>query len=155
MNFERIKQIAVLNNLKIWAVKVWQEVEIHEKIKEWKNERIWKFKGLIIKVKKGNSHDGTFTVRGKVLWITVEKIYPLSSNIIEKIILLDEKKLKRAKLYYIRGKIGKEARLKSLLSWEISGKRWTEIEKIDIKVNLVKTETKENSKEEVSLEKTE
>jgi len=140
MNFERIKQIAALNNLKIWNVKPWQEVEIHEKIKEWKNERVWKFKGLIIKVNKKNSHDGTFIVIGKVLWVAIEKIYPLSTNIIDKIILLDEKRIRRAKLYYIREKIGKNARLKSLLLWKSSSKRWTEIEKVEIKANLPKKE---------------
>lgn len=147
MNFERIKQIAALNDLKIWNVKVWQEVEIHERIKDWKNERIWKFKGLIIKVKKWNSHDGTFTIRWKVLWISVEKIYPLCSNAIEKIILLDKKKIRRAKLYFIREKIGKSARLKSLLTWEKSSKRWIEIEKTKINTSLSKTEIKEESVE--------
>jgi len=155
MNFERIKQIAALNNLKIWNVKPWQEVEIHEKATEWKNKRIWKFKGLIIKVNKKNSHDGTFTVMWKVLWVSVEKIYPLSTNIIDKIILLDEKKIKRAKLYYIREKIGKDARLKSLLSWDKSSKRWIEIEKIEIKANLPKKEVKEEVKTEVLVKEAE
>ncbi len=149
MNFERIKQLAALNNLKIWDVKPWQEVEVHERIKEWKNERIWRFKWLIIKVNKKNSHDGTFVVRGKVLWITVEKIYPMSTNIIEKIVLLDEKKIRRSKLYFIREKIGKGARLKSLLVWDKANKRWVEIEKIDINANLPKEEKVEENKEEV------
>lgn len=148
MNFERIKQIATLNNLKIWNVKPWQEVEIYEKIKEWKNERIWKFKGLIIKVNKKNSHDGTFTVRWKVLWVGVEKIYPMSTNIIDKIILLDEKKIRRSKLYFIREKIWKDARLQSLLVWKNTSKRWVEIEKLEIKVNLPKEEKKEEIKSE-------
>ena len=88
MNFERIKQIAALyNNAEIWDVKEWQEVEIHERIKDGNNERIWRFKGLIISVNKPNSHDGTFTVRGKVLNIDVEKTYPLSSQTIKEIIL--------------------------------------------------------------------
>lgn len=142
MNFERIKQIAALNDCQIWNIKVWQEVEIHEKITEWKNERIWKFKGLVIKVKKPTSHDGTFTVRWKVLWISVEKVYPLSTNIIDKIIILDEKKIRRSKLYFIREKVWKGAKLKSLLIGEKSSKKWVEIERLPIKANLPKIEKK-------------
>ena len=146
MNFERIKQIAALyNNAEIWDVKVWQEVEIHERIKEGNNERIWRFKGLIIRVKKPNSHDGTFTVRGKVVGIDVEKTYPLSSQTIKEIILLDEKKIRRSKLYFIREKVGKDARLKSLLTWEKSYERGKKIEKRQI---AVVAETKEETTEE-------
>ena len=130
MNFERIKKIAALhNNAEVWDVKPGQEIEIHEKIKDGNNERIWKFKGLIIKVKHPNLHNGTFTVRGKVLGIDVEKVYPLNSTSIEKIILLDEKKIRRSKLYYIREKVGKDARLKSLLQGERSYERGNEIKK--------------------------
>ena len=130
MNFERIKKIAALhNNAEVWDVKPGQEIEIHEKIKDGNNERIWRFKGLIIKVKHPNLHNGTFTVRGKVLGIDVEKVYPLNSTSIEKIILLDEKKIRRSKLYYIREKIGKDARLKSLLQGERSYERGNEIKK--------------------------
>jgi len=132
MNFERIKKLSSLYNVQLWNVEPGQEVEIHEKIKEWNNERIWRFRWLIIKVKKPNLHDGTFTVRGKVLWIDVEKVYPLSSTSIEKIILLDKKRIRRAKLYYIRDKVGKKARLKSLLQWEKSSQRGREIWKRNI-----------------------
>jgi large subunit ribosomal protein L19 len=78
---------------------------------------------LIIRVKNPNLHTWTFTVRGKVLWIDVEKTYPLSYDKIEKIILLDEKKVRRAKLYFIRNKVWKAARLKSLLQGERSSER--------------------------------
>lgn len=156
MNFERIRQIAALNECRLWNVKVWQEVEIHERIKEWWNERIWRFKWLIIKVKKANSHDGTFTIRWKSLWANVEKVYPISTNIIEKIIILDEKKVRRAKLYFIRHKVWKGARLKSLLAWTKSSRRWMEIEKLPIKINLKeaseKTETQKEVKENNEVE---
>ena len=151
MNFERIKQIAALyNNAEIWDVKVGQEVEIHERIKDGNNERVWRFKGLIIRVKKPNSHDGTFTVRGKVLNIDVEKTYPLASTSIEEIILLDEKKIRRSKLYFIREKVGKDARLKSLLTGERSYERGNKIWKRKI-VELAST--KEEVKEETTEEK--
>ncbi len=151
MNFERIKQIAALyNNAEIWDVKEGQEVEIHERIKDGNNERIWRFKWLIIRVNKPNSHDGTFTVRGKVLNNNIEKTYPLSSESIKEIILLDEKKIKRAKLYFIREKIGKDARLKSLLTGERSYERGKKIEKrkiVDVKAS---DEVKEEKTEEKS-----
>lgn len=144
MNFELIKKVAALhNNAEVWDVKPGQEVEIHEKIKDGNNERTWRFKGLIIKVKHPNLHTGTFTVRGKVLGVDVEKVYPLNSTSIEKIILLDEKKIRRAKLYFIRNKVGKAARLKSLLQGEKSSLRWTEIKKRKIaNVETAKTTEK-------------
>ncbi len=153
MNFERIKKLAqVYNNAEVWNVKPGQEVEIYEKIKEGNNERIWRFKWLVIKVKHPNLHTGSFTVRWKVLWITVEKIYPLSSTSIEKIVLLDEKKIRRAKLYFIRNKIGKAARLKSLLQWERSSERWKIIEKKPILnvENKIKEEKKEVKEKKIS-----
>jgi large subunit ribosomal protein L19 len=145
MNFERIKKLAALhNNAEIWDVKPGQEVEIHEEIKDGNNTRTWRFKGLIIKVKHPNLHTGTFTVRGKVLGVTVEKVYPLNSTSIKKIILLDEKKIRRAKLYFIREKIGKAARLKSLLQGERSSERGKEIQKRPIIANTQK-ETQEQA----------
>jgi len=152
MNFERIKQIAAIyNNAEVWDVKVGQEIEIHERIKDGNNERIWRFKGLIIKVKKPNSHDGTFTIRGKVLGIDIERTYPLCSTSIEEIILLDEKKIRRSKLYFIREKIGKDARLKSLLTGERSYERGKKIEKRKI-VELTTVNEETNETEEAKTE---
>ena len=153
MNFEQIKQLAsIYNNTQVWDVKPGYEIEIHEKIKEGNNERIWKFKWLVIKVSKPNSHDGTFTVRWKVLGINIEKTYPLCSEAIQEIILLDKKKIRRAKLYFIRDKIGKDARLKSLLIGEKSYERGRKIEK-----RKISAEVKQNNevKEEIKEEKTE
>jgi len=147
MNFERIKQLASIYENKIWDVKVWQEVEIHEKITDGKNTRIWRFKWLIIKVKNPNSHTWTFTVRGKVVGVDVEKVYPLSSTTIQKILLLDEKRVRRSKLYYIREKIGKDARLKSLLTGERSYERGTEISKRELNVSKVENKGIEKTEE--------
>lgn len=73
---------------------------------------------MVIKVKKPGSADGTFTIRGQVAGQTIEKIYPLSFPKFEKIILLDEYKVRKSKLYYIRDKVGKAARMKSKISAE-------------------------------------
>lgn len=114
MNIERLKHFYDKNGAKIVDIKPGMNVEIHEKDVE--TNRIWRFKCLVIKVKKPNHADGTFTVRGTVAGLTVEKIYPLSFNKFDKIILLDEYKVRRAKLYYIRDKVGKDARFKSKIT---------------------------------------
>ncbi|NOZ44199.1 MAG: 50S ribosomal protein L19 [bacterium] len=69
----------------------------------------------MIKVRKPQHPDGTFTVRGAVARSTIEKIYPLSFDKFDKVLLLDEYKVRRSKLYYIREKVGKSAKMKSLL----------------------------------------
>ena len=71
---------------------------------------------MVIKVKKPNNDDGSFTIRGTVAGNEIEKIYPLSLKKKKKVILLDEYKVRRAKLYYIREKVGKDARMKSKIT---------------------------------------
>ena len=116
MHFGRLKALYDKSENPILAIKSWQQLEIHEKVWEWDNTRIWKFKGLVIKVAKPNHPDGTFTIRGTSSGLTIEKIYPLSYKKFEKVILLDEFKTRRSKLYYIREKVGKDAKFKSKLS---------------------------------------
>jgi large subunit ribosomal protein L19 len=98
------------------SVKVWQQIEIQEKIGEWNNARTWKFKGLVIKVKNPNQSVWSFTVRGTSSGMTIEKIYPLSYTKFVKVTLLDEYKIRKAKLYYIRDKVGKASRMKSIIT---------------------------------------
>lgn len=136
MNHERIKQIALKKWYKLWNVKPWQYLEIHEKVKEWKNERIWKFRGLVIKTRKPNSHTGSFTIRWKVVGTIVEKVYPFICSSIVDIKILDEYKIRRSKLYYIRDKVGKAARFTSILD---SAKRDDSLGFNELK--LIKTET--------------
>lgn len=116
MNFERLKHFYDNNGSKILDIKPGIYIEIHEKDVE--TNRIWRFKCLVIKVKKPSHADGSFTVRGMVAGVEIEKIYPLSFNNFDKIILLDEYKVRRAKLYYIREKVGKDARFKSKITAE-------------------------------------
>jgi large subunit ribosomal protein L19 len=123
MNFERIKALQEKNNVSLLDVQPGMFLEIHEKL-EGDNNRVWRFKGLIIKVKKPQNADGSFTIRGNVAGVDVEKIYPLSFTKFEKVTLLDDYKIRKAKLYYIREKIGKDARMKSKIS---SDKRNTSI----------------------------
>jgi len=130
MNFDRIKKVIEKNNYSVIDVKPGQLLEIHEKIWEGDNNRIWKFKWLVIKVQKPNHADGTFIVRWMVADVSVEKIYPLSFNKFDKVILLDEFKARKSKLYYLRDKVGKAAKMKSMIK---QGDRKADILKKDAK----------------------
>ena len=87
-------------------------VRVHQKIKEGEKERIQIFEGLIIKISHGHGANKTFTVRKVVEGIGVEKIFPLYSPNIAKIEVTKKSKVRRAKLYYMRSRFGKSARLK-------------------------------------------
>lgn len=118
MEYTKIKAISEKVTHPIVDIKPGMSLEIHEKVWDGDNNRIWKFKCLVIKVKKPNNIDWSFTVRWHISWIDVEKIYPLSFTKFEKIVLLDEYKVRKSKLYYIREKVGKSARMKSKITAE-------------------------------------
>jgi len=86
-------------------------VRIHERFKEGDKERSGTFEGLVLARKHGSEPGATFTVRGTVAGVGVEKVYPIHSPRIAKVdILSTPKKIKRSKLYYIRGLSKKETR---------------------------------------------
>jgi large subunit ribosomal protein L19 len=114
MNTSRLKKLADQRHYHLLPVKTGYQIEIQEKVGEGNNQRIWKFKWLVIKVKKPNHADGTFTIRWKTAGMTIEKIYPLSFPSFEKVTLIDVYKLRQARIYYIRDKVGKWARMKSI-----------------------------------------
>lgn len=89
-------------------------VNVHVKIVEGTKERIQLFQGVVIQRKNGNSTGESFTVRKISNGIGVERIFPILSPSIEKIEVLRRGKVRRAKLYYLRGKHGKAARIKEL-----------------------------------------
>ena len=124
MNYDRLKNIYTKRTGAILPIKVGMVLEIHENIWEWDIKRIWKFKWLVIKVKKPSHPDGTFTIRWEVARMTIEKIYPLSFPNFDKVLLLDDYKIRRSKLYYIRDKVGKDARFKSIIE---NTQRWTDL----------------------------
>jgi len=93
-------------------IKSGQTVRVYQKIKEAGKERIQPFEGLVIATKHGRGLDGTFTVRKIAQGVGVERIYPLHSPTIDKIEILKMAKVRRAKLYYMRGRFGKRARMK-------------------------------------------
>jgi large subunit ribosomal protein L19 len=96
------------------AFNVGDTVKVHFKIVEGKTERIQLYEGLVICFK--NSGIGrTFTVRKNSYGVGVERVFPLHSPRIDKVEVIRPGKVRRAKLYYIREKIGKAAKIKTLI----------------------------------------
>ncbi len=86
-------------------------VRVHVKIKEGDKYRIQVFEGIVLALKR-HGISSTFTVRKVSSGYGVERIFPLHSPIIEKVEVVKEGKVRRARLYYLRGRRGKAARLK-------------------------------------------
>lgn len=96
------------------AFKVGDTVKVHFRIVEGKNERIQIYEGLVICFK--NAGVGrTFTVRKNSYGVGVERVFPLHSPRIANVELVRPGRVRRAKLYYIREKIGKAAKIKTLI----------------------------------------
>ena len=96
---------------KIPSFKAGDTVSVYYKIKERQKERIQIFEGLVIS-RKGTSIKETFTVRKISYGVGTERIFPIHSKQIEKIKVLRKGKVRRAKLYYIRGLSKKASRIK-------------------------------------------
>ena len=86
-------------------------VRVHVRVKEVEKERIQVFEGVVIKKKKGGSR-ASLTVRKISYGVSVERIFPLHSPIIEKIEVVQRGRVRRSRLYYLRGLKGKAARIK-------------------------------------------
>lgn len=89
-------------------------VRVHAKIKEGNRQRIQIFEGTVLK-KQGGSSRVTFTVRKNSNGIGVEKTWPLHSPFVEKVEVVRMGKVRRAKLYYLRERVGKKAKVKELV----------------------------------------
>lgn len=89
-------------------------VKVYGKIKEGNRERIQIFEGTVVK-RQGGSNRETFTVRKSSNGIGVEKTWPLHSPNVEKIEVVRRGKVRRAKLNYLRGRVGKRAKVKELV----------------------------------------
>ena len=86
-------------------------VKVYAKIKEGNRERVQVFEGVVLKRQGGSSRE-TFTVRKNSNGIGVEKTWPLHSPSIEKVEVVRHGKVRRAKLNYLRGRVGKAAKVK-------------------------------------------
>ncbi len=89
-------------------------VKVYAKIKEGNRERIQVFEGVVLK-RQGGSARETFTVRKNSNGIGVEKTWPVHSPSIEKVEVVRFGKVRRAKLNYLRGRVGKAAKVKELV----------------------------------------
>ena len=88
-------------------------VRVYVKIKEGDKYRIQVFEGVVVALKR-NQASSTFTVRKVSFGYGVERIFPLHSPIIEKLEIVKSGKVRRARLYYLRERRGKSARLKEV-----------------------------------------
>ena len=96
---------------KIPDLKIGDTVRVHQRIKEGNRERIQVFEGIIIK-KQGGGVNATFTVRKIAYGVGVEKTFLVHSPMVEKVEVVRVGKARRAKLYYLRDRVGKAAKTK-------------------------------------------
>ena len=109
----RLMELVDSQNIRkdIPTFKAGDTLKVHYKVKEGEKERIQIFEGLCIKLNRGGI-SRTFTVRKISSGVGVERILPINSPLIAKIEVIRIGKVRRAKLYYIRSKKGKNARIK-------------------------------------------
>lgn len=121
---------------KIPDLHVGDTIKVHQRIKEGNRERIQVFEGIIIK-KQGGGLNATFTVRRVAYGVGVEKTFLIHSPMVEKIEVVRVGKARRAKLYYLRDRVGKSAKTKENLGARIENKE------IIVKEDLVEEPTEE------------
>ena len=93
------------------SVNIGDTIRVHNRIKEGSRERIQLFEGTVI-AKHGGGISETFTVRRVSYGVGVEKTFPIHSPNVDKIVVFREAKVRRAKLYYLRDRVGKAAKVK-------------------------------------------
>lgn len=91
-------------------------VKVHMRIIEGEKERIQVFQGAVIRVRKGST-DSTFTVRKISDGVGVERVFPMHSPFIERVEVVQEGRVRRSRLYYLRDRKGKAARIKPKNRW--------------------------------------
>ena len=134
---------------KIPVLDVGNTVRVHVKVKEGNRERIQVFEGIIIK-KQGGGLNETFTVRKISYGVGVEKTFLVHSPMVEKVEVVRVGKARRAKLYYLRDRVGKASKTKEKLGARIENKE------IVLKEELSEEPVVENEAvtEEVAVEET-
>ena len=125
---------------KIPDLHIGDTIRVHQRIKEGNRERIQVFEGIIIK-KQGGGVNETFTVRRVAYGVGVEKTFLIHSPLVEKIEVVRVGKSRRAKLYYLRDRIGKAAKTKENLAARIENKE------IVVKEEISEAEVSENTNE--------
>ena len=133
---------------KIPELKVGNTVRVHVRIKEGNKERIQVFEGIIIKV-QGGGVNKSFTVRKISYGVGVEKTFLVHSPLVEKVELVRVGKARRARLFYLRDRVGKAAKTKEQVGARIENKE------ITIKEDLVEEASVESAPEEAPSIETE
>ncbi len=123
---------------KIPELKVGNTVKVHVRIKEGNKERIQVFEGIIIKVQGGGVNQ-TFTVRKISYGVGVEKTFLVHSPLVEKVELVRVGKARRARLFYLRDRVGKAAKTKEMVGARIENRE------ITIKEDLVEEPVEEKT----------
>lgn len=108
---ERIEKRHIRSDIPI--LRPGDTVRVHSRISEGDKERIQVFEGVVLRV-NGGSHRATFTVRKVSYGVGVERIFPLHSPRIEKIEVVRSGRVRRARLYFLRDRTGKAARLRAV-----------------------------------------
>jgi len=106
---------------KIPALKVGDTIKVHQRIKEGNRERIQVFEGIIIK-KQGGGVNASFTVRRVAYGVGVEKTFLINSPMVEKVEVVRVGKARRARLFYLRDRVGKSAKTKEDIGARIENK---------------------------------
>ena len=96
------------------AIRVGDVVKVHVKIREGERERIQVFEGTVI-AKNNSGIAETFTVRRVSYGVGVERVFPVHSPSVAKVELVRKGQVRRAKLYYLRDRVGKAAKVKELI----------------------------------------
>ena len=132
--------------------KTGQTVKVYRKIREGEKERTQMFAGLIIEVKAQSSNAATITVRKIVGGVGVEQVFPIHSPLIEKIELIKEAKVRRAKLYFMRALRGKAARLRErfLSADELKAMQVHEVTEEEVEEAVVAEEKAKKMEEEAA-----
>ena len=100
------------------VIRIGDTVRVHIKIKEGSKERIQIFEGTVIAKKHGGVNE-TFTVRRISYGVGVEKVFPVHSPNVVQVETVRKGKVRRAKLYYLRGRVGKAAKVKTKLLFPV------------------------------------
>ena len=140
---------------KVPDIKIGDTVRVHQRIKEGNRQRIQVFEGIVIKKQNGGLNE-TFTVRRVAYGVGVEKTFLLHSPLVEKVEVVRVGKVRRAKLYYLRDRVGKAAKTKENIGANLN--RDDIVIKEEVPVEEVKEEVVETVEtpavEEVKAEET-
>lgn len=97
------------------VIRIGDTIRVHNRIKEGNRQRIQMFEGTVI-AKHGGGISETFTVRRVSYGVGVEKTFPIHSPNVEKVDIIRVGKVRRAKLYYLRGRVGKASKVKEQIN---------------------------------------